>query len=163
MKGKALWVVGAIVALILLVLIALPLIFDAKAVDVNSDGSGGVSGDNGSAFDIFLGHNVPLTSSTEHGHGLQEGQAVIYQVSDSTAHITNLSNGGLYYVHVVDAWTIQLSTTYCGAVTKSFDSIVEEVVSVPHCELSSPLAASSGSGASIVQPAGKSVSLRVPA
>ena len=99
-----------------------PLIFDAKAVDVDSDGSGGVSGDDGSAFDIFLGHNVPLSSNTEHGHGLTEGQAVIYQVSDSSAHITGLSNGGLYYVHVVDAWTIQLSATYCGAVTKSFDS-----------------------------------------
>src|SRR3954469_25481399 len=30
MKGKALWVVGAVVALILLVLIELPLIFDAN-------------------------------------------------------------------------------------------------------------------------------------
>ena len=149
-----------------------PLIFDASAVDVNSDGSGGVSGDNSSAFDIFLGHNVPLSSSTEHGHGLAEGQAVIYQTSGdlasgdwatgttyavgtlvidtfnglrykakstltndtvaphadsanwerSEAVIGGLANGGLYYVHVVDAWTIQLSTTYCGAVTKSFDS-----------------------------------------
>ena len=99
-----------------------PLFFAAKSVDINSDGSGGISGDNGGAYDIFLGYRNPPDSGFVTGHGLVEGERVTYQVSDPGQHVTNLADGGIYYVHVVDAWTIQLALTYCEAVGYSFDN-----------------------------------------
>ena len=48
--------------------------------------------------------------------GFSEGEPVVYQVGDTVNHIGNLSNGTTYYVHVVDANTIQLAASYCLAV-----------------------------------------------
>ena len=47
---------------------------------------------------------------------------MIYQVSDPSQHIIGLTNGGIYYVHVVDTWTIQLANSYCEAVGHGYDS-----------------------------------------
>ena len=97
-----------------------PLKFRAGGVDVDTSG-GSINGDDSGADDIFLGH-VDFSGGPTNGHGLSEGQRVIYQVSDASQHIGNLVDGGIYYVHVVDAWTIQLATTYCNAVAHGFDS-----------------------------------------
>ncbi|HET7128249.1 MAG TPA: hypothetical protein VFJ93_04150, partial [Gaiellaceae bacterium] len=53
--------------------------------------------------------------------GFSEGQPVIYQAGDTVNQIGNLSNGTIYYVHVVDGNTIQLATSYCLAVGYSSD------------------------------------------
>src|SRR5260370_809290 len=75
------------------------------------------------AYDICLGFHFPaVTGAPEYGHGLHEGQAIIYQVSPSGAGIGSLSDTGVYYVHVLDDWTIQLAGTYCDAVSHSFDA-----------------------------------------
>ena len=42
-------------------------------------------------------------------------------MADPAKKIAQLSDGGIYYVHVVDAWTVQLATSYCRAVGKTYD------------------------------------------
>jgi hypothetical protein len=99
-----------------------PLTFDAKAVNIDSDGSGGISNPSDSgAHDIFLAFHNPEQGGPEFGHGFNTGQAVIYQVSNPSSNIPELTDGGTYYVIVVDAWTIQLAATYCDSVDNAID------------------------------------------
>ncbi len=93
---------------------AAPLTFRASGVDVDTSGAS-IDGDNANAYNIFLGH-VDVYQGPTLGHGLTNGQLVIYEASDPSKHIGNLTSGFTYYVHVVDAWTIQLANTYCEAV-----------------------------------------------
>jgi hypothetical protein len=63
-----------------------PLFFNNQSVDRSSDFFGGLPDSNcGSCNNIYLGYHNPVTSTGYDdlfGHGLTEGQAVIYQVSD---------------------------------------------------------------------------------
>src|SRR5581483_7773419 len=105
-----------------------PLYFGNKSVDVSTDALFGIhpSGDCSGCNDIYLGYHDPVTSTSDgdlFGHGLFEGEAVIYQVSDPSMHIVGLTDGGLYYVHLggggaglLDgSFTVQLATSYCKA------------------------------------------------
>ena len=102
---------------------ASPLTSCSSGVGVTESG-GTISGNNMSDAGnsvIFLGHVDTLNGPTL-GHGFTEGQRVVYQVSDPSEHVIGLTNGGIYYVHVVDAWTIQLANSYCEAVGHAFDN-----------------------------------------
>ena len=73
-----------------------------------------------SCNNIYLGYHIPVTSTSDsdlYGHGLFEGQAVIYQVSDPAMAIVGLTPNTVYYVHLDDQFllsylmSVQLSTT----------------------------------------------------
>jgi hypothetical protein len=91
-----------------------PLGFKNNQVDVSVDNllPNPITGDDGNANNIFLGHrdvvNGPIL-----GHGLAQGQKVFYE-TDATVgadRIGGLSPGVPYYVIVIDAWTIQLAAS----------------------------------------------------
>ncbi|TAM91272.1 MAG: hypothetical protein EPN43_04655, partial [Jatrophihabitans sp.] len=99
------------------------LTFARGAIDVNVDGSGKVTGDNSTAWNIYLAYVItPGQNPVIGGHGLTNGQRIVYRTSDATDQVGNLSNGGTYYVHVTGAFTIQLADSYCHAVGYSYDN-----------------------------------------
>src|SRR5205823_5311173 len=109
------------------------------AVDVNVDGSGKITGDNSTAYNIYLAKLVtPGDPPVIAGHGLSNGEKIIYQVSDASAKISQLTEGGTYYVHYVDAYTIQLATTYCKAVGDIGDHANCNAVAIDVIHISRP-------------------------
>ena len=102
-----------------------PLPFTNVGVNVTVDGTGKVTGTNPTAYNIFLGTiTVPGVNPTIVGHGLQEGQQVIYQTLGANP-ITGLTTNGTYFVHLDSTWTVQLAATYCDAVGSDFDPTCE--------------------------------------
>ncbi len=100
-----------------------PLVFNYTAVDVN-ESNGKPTGSNGGAYNLDLGYvTTPGNPPTINGHGLTEGQAVVYESNGTPSQdVGNLTNGSTYYVNVVDAWTINLANSYCEAVGYGNDS-----------------------------------------
>ena len=110
-----------------------PLYFSNKSVDLSSDLFGiHPDGDCSGCDDIYLGYHDPADSTSDgdlNGHGLFEGQAVVYRVSDPTMHIVGLTDGVTYYVHLEGtlglssgSFVVQLATTYCKAVGDGVDA-----------------------------------------
>ncbi len=96
-----------------------PLAFRANSVDVNTSGTGIDTNnpDNPAADNIYLGHTETVDGSGQpivNGHGLSNGQKIVYESGGTV--IGGLVAGGVYYVHRVDAFTIQLASSYCAAV-----------------------------------------------
>src|SRR5207244_12689565 len=99
-----------------------PELFNSNAVNVKvcttiipiCGGPGSI--ENNGAEDTSTDHIYVGSSS-----GLSEGEPVIYQSSDPTnllgGRVGGLSDGVVYYVHFDTAWTVQLATTYCRAVS----------------------------------------------
>jgi len=76
-----------------------PLVFNYAAVDVN-ESNGKPTGSNGGAYNIDLGFvTTPGNPPTINGHGLHEGQAVVYESNGTSSQdVGNLTNGTTYYV-----------------------------------------------------------------
>ena len=74
-----------------------------------------------SATDVNAGTNRITIS----GHGYSTGDAVVY---NATSADTGLVSGTTYYVAVVDADTIALSTTEANALARAFASVVDSAI-----------------------------------
>ena len=111
------------------------------SVDVNVDGGGNVTGDNSGAYNIYLAtatFTSPGQSATISGHGLNDGEAVVYQTSDAGNKIPELTVGTTYYVIYQSAFTIQLALTYCDAVGHVGDSACPVSATVTPIHISAP-------------------------
>ncbi len=98
-----------------------PLPFTNVGVNVTVDATGKVTGRSPTAYNVFLGTvTVPGVNPTIVGHGLTEGQQVVYQTLNPTP-IAGLVSGGTYFVHLDSDWTVQLAATYCDAVGSDED------------------------------------------
>ncbi|HKT57060.1 MAG TPA: hypothetical protein VJR25_09840, partial [Microbacterium sp.] len=111
------------------------------AVDVNVDGSGHVTGDDSTAYNVYLPTvNVdPNTHAvTLSDHNLQSGEAVTYRISDAAQKIPELTVGATYYVIRIDAYTIRLAATYCDSVGHAGDASCPTGSTVTPIHISAP-------------------------
>src|SRR5262249_27253883 len=105
--------------------------FSSLVVNLQTDDGGAkpkVDSNNHLLYDssntVWLGSGTPDSNGDyPNGHGFTNGQAVIYPATnpDGTSSLTTIAPGVIHdgdtlFVHVVDAFRIQLATSFCKAV-----------------------------------------------